>query len=397
MKTIEQKFSTKQFTERIVCHGHAASSCVGRIVAVLTLALLATTLAPGQGLAASPLSNECQVLLGFKQSYTAQSGSSRTHCGIDCAASAGDTLYAPAGGKISFVGSVPAGEDAGSGTTIAISIDIGGGLTATMMPVEDAYVNYGDYVSEGQAVGILAASGDKSMSQTHLHVGLKKKTNNRNVYLDPSWLIGVGGSNVANEQEASVESAVFSGQEIEIDALGEPALSEAGEQIVLGDLGVEEYVSSSVPSGDLAANTDLLGDAEQNATITSGAYGHEGLDFIDEQSLQSKSGGGPLEWLGDKFVSIGAWITQTAGKATSRLVDLFMSISQDVSTIPAVVAVGVALIAVFAGIIKVTISLISLGSGRFEKMAALLKQRSQSHFGVQLRQTLAKTFGNSMR
>ncbi len=390
MKTLEQKFSTKIFIDRIVCHGHAASSCVRRIVAVFALALIATTFAPVQGLAVSPLGNDCQVLLGFKQSYLSQSGGTRTHCGIDCAASAGDTLYAPASGTVSFVGSVPAGEDAGSGTTTAISIDMGNGLTATMMPVDNTYVSYGDSIFEGQAVGVLAALGDKSLSQTHLHVGLKKKTNSRSVYLDPGWLIGVGGSDVSNEQELSGESAVFSGAETGASSLGESALAQ--EQIALGDLGGEEFVSTGVLSDNLATNTELLEEAGANPTITSGNYSQESLDFIDEQSLQNTSSGGPVEWIGDKFASFGTWIVSTAKNAMLRLSDLFTSISQDVSTIPAVTVVGVSLIAVLVGVVKVAISVMPLVLSWFEKMGTQLNQRT--NFVVQLRQTLTRAFGS---
>ncbi len=267
---------------------------------------------------------------------------------------------------------------------------MGNGLTATMMPVDNTYVSYGDSIFEGQAVGVLAASGDKSLSQTHLHVGLKKKTNSRSVYLDPGWLIGVGGSDVSNEQELSGESAVFSGAETGASSLGESALAQ--EQIALGDLGVEEFVSTGVLSDNLATNTELLEEAGANPTITSGNYSQESLDFIDEQSLQNTPSEGPIEWIGDKLASLGTWLVSAAKNAMLRLSDLFTSISQDVSTIPAVTVVGVTLIAVLVGVVKVAISVMPLVLSWLEKMGTQLKHRT--NFVAQLRQTLTRAFGS---
>lgn len=323
MKTIGQGIFAKPSKNRITCHGHMASSLVMRTMAVLAFALVANALLPGQGLAGSPLDGECRVLLGFRQPYRSSSGASRTHCGVDCLADAGDLVYAPASGTISFAGNVPAGEEAGSGTATAISIDIGGGLVVTMMPVQSAYVQIGDSVAEGQAVGNLAASGDKSLAQTHLHVGLKRvEAGKSRTYLDPSWLIGAANANSEHENDGLqasnvAELATSSGAGLD-DAQtveqGEPA--ESADAFEPSDLEGEER-----PYGQVGAN--------HGALISSGEKASSLLDLKDLDDAAVGTEAGLLGKVASVVGAIGDWVANAAGGVATKLGAFFSSVAQE--------------------------------------------------------------------
>ena len=213
---------------------------------------------PGQALALWPVDGEGSVLVGFHESYTSSTGE-HTHYGVDCSASAGSAVYTPVSGTVSFVGSVPAGDTEGCGTTTAISIKMDDGNTLTLMPIDTQLVQEGDLVSTGQSIGTLAATGDKSSSATHLHVGLK----NGSTYMDPSYLLGledVTSSGDTTENTATVLA-------VEADELVEQ-LQEvtAGETAVVADVTTAaETVTDTVTDADSDYVADTSTSAESMA------------------------------------------------------------------------------------------------------------------------------------
>lgn len=156
--------------------------------------------------AASPLgSSQASVSLKFHAKYSAGHGK-YVHSGIDLPAAAGAKIYAPCKGRVSFVGRVPSGDAAtgasakssASPTMLAVSLKLEDGKTLTLMPFEASSVAEGEAVAQGAALGTLAASGDRSSSTTHLHMGLKQS----GVYYDPSYLLGLAVQSGAGESAA---------------------------------------------------------------------------------------------------------------------------------------------------------------------------------------------------
>lgn len=131
--------------------------------------------------AVPPMSSPGGVLLSFGARYSA-GGESRTHSGLDLAGQAGERVSAPVGGKVTFAGRVPGGD----GTSmLACTIEAGDGSRVTLMPLEFVQARSGDAVGEGEAVGTLAAVGDESSPDPHLHLSLRRGT----LYVDPSSLL----------------------------------------------------------------------------------------------------------------------------------------------------------------------------------------------------------------
>lgn len=116
--------------------------------------------------------------VAFGQRYTAEDGRVLTHGGLDIAAVAGSHVLAPLSGTVAFVGRVPAGEGA---TQLAISLLLDTGETLSLMPFDEVAAERGARVSEGGLLGTLAAKGDRSSVEQHLHVGLRRGS----LYLDP--------------------------------------------------------------------------------------------------------------------------------------------------------------------------------------------------------------------
>ncbi len=121
------------------------------------------------------------MLLGFGAAYPAG-----THRGVDISATAGAAVASPATGVVAFAGQVPAD---GGGTCGAVTVELADGRRMSLLPLDGMTVTTGDAVSAGDALGRVAASGDDSSSEAHLHVGLRSG----DLYLDPGELIAVVG------------------------------------------------------------------------------------------------------------------------------------------------------------------------------------------------------------
>jgi hypothetical protein len=111
------------------------------------------------------------VALRFAETWRDAGGRPRSHGGLDLAAPAGSRVRACAAGTVAFAGRVPG---AGGGTVLAVTVLTADGLKVTFMPLASAEVSDGAPVTVGDAIGILAGSGDGSTSAEHLHVSVRR-------------------------------------------------------------------------------------------------------------------------------------------------------------------------------------------------------------------------------
>lgn len=146
------------------------ASCVAAILSPSVQA--AAALEPGW-----PLPGPADAVLGFGESYVSADGSVSVHRGVDLVAAAGSAVTAVLDGTVTFAGRVPAGEGA---TTIAVTVE-SGDVRLTYMPLSESAVAAGDSVRAGARLGALAASGDRSSVDPHLHLSARRGS----LYIDP--------------------------------------------------------------------------------------------------------------------------------------------------------------------------------------------------------------------
>jgi hypothetical protein len=99
------------------------------------------------------------------------------HRGIDIGAPVGAAVVAPAGGRVTFAGTVPTG-----GRTIAIRTPDGYSVTLLQLGAVD--VARDQEVTEGDVVGVIGASGEAELLEPHVHLGIRLSAD-PNGYLDP--------------------------------------------------------------------------------------------------------------------------------------------------------------------------------------------------------------------
>ena len=119
----------------------------------------------------------CVVLTGYGAACV-----SGVHRGVDLQAQGGTEVSAPAGGLVSFAGAVPAD---GGGTCGAVTIELADGLRVSLLPLDEVFVRVGDALEPGEVVGTLAAAGDDSVAEPHVHLSLRQG----DAYLDPSGML----------------------------------------------------------------------------------------------------------------------------------------------------------------------------------------------------------------
>ena len=115
------------------------------------------------------------VLRAFKLGDDPYAGGQ--HRGIDIGASLGMSVHAPAGGTISFAGTVPT-----SGK--AVTIQTPDGYSVTLVQLGTIGVSRGATVAEGGVVGTIGPSGEPGTATPHVHLGVRL-TSDPNGYLDP--------------------------------------------------------------------------------------------------------------------------------------------------------------------------------------------------------------------
>jgi hypothetical protein len=103
------------------------------------------------------------------------------HRGIDIGAAAGTTLVAPAGGTVTFSGSVPT-----SGESLTILEPDGYSVTLTHLGT--IAVARGATVTEGEPVGTVGPSGTPELDTPYVHLGVRVASD-ANGYVDPLSLL----------------------------------------------------------------------------------------------------------------------------------------------------------------------------------------------------------------
>ncbi len=117
-----------------------------------------------------------------------------THWGLDLAGTPGEPVRAPCGGTVVFAGLIPAD---GGGRTGAVTIQPEDGLAVTVSPLAAVAVTRGDVVDRGATVGVLAAAGDGSSNEPHLHLSVRREGR----YVDPEQLLEPNGPVHGGEPE----------------------------------------------------------------------------------------------------------------------------------------------------------------------------------------------------
>jgi hypothetical protein len=99
------------------------------------------------------------------------------HRGIDIGAPLGAAVIAPAGGRVTFAGSVPTGGR-------AVAIRTADGYSVTLVQLGTLVVAEGSAVAEGDLVGTIGRSNEAEVSESHVHLGIRIAAD-PNGYLDP--------------------------------------------------------------------------------------------------------------------------------------------------------------------------------------------------------------------
>jgi hypothetical protein len=103
------------------------------------------------------------------------------HRGIDVGAPVGALVAAPAGGTVSFTGSVPGGGG-------AVTIRTADGFSVTLLQLGSISVLRGTTIAEGAEVGSVGESVDAVTHSAHVHLGVRYTTS-ENGYVDPLSLL----------------------------------------------------------------------------------------------------------------------------------------------------------------------------------------------------------------
>jgi hypothetical protein len=99
------------------------------------------------------------------------------HRGIDVGGERGSPVLVPAGGVVSFAGTVP-----GGGRTVTVRTS--DGYSVTLVHLGSIDIAGESVVSEGARVGTMGPSGDAEHPQPYVHLGIRV-TSDPNGYLDP--------------------------------------------------------------------------------------------------------------------------------------------------------------------------------------------------------------------
>ena len=99
------------------------------------------------------------------------------HRGIDLGAAAGEDVFAPAAGLVSFAGSVPSSGE-------SVSIETADGYSVTLTHLGSIAVSKGASVAEGDRVGTIGPSGTPEVDGPYVHLGIRVSSD-PNGYLDP--------------------------------------------------------------------------------------------------------------------------------------------------------------------------------------------------------------------
>ena len=219
------------------------------------------------------LASQNEVLLCYGATY-AVGGIQRTHRGADVAPGEDDTAHSFTSGEVSFAGRIPADE---GGSVFAVTVRTSDGLLVTVHPLSEVWVGEGETVCTGDGLGQVAASGDSSVADTHVHVSARRG----DTYLDPSFLI------------TTVVTPLKPNGSVEDVAVASPA-PEVVSAVGAGTPAVHVQASASAPAQDVpvAPHVDLP-EPTPAADAKRPAISEEAFMSSDEAVDPSAAGGLP--------------------------------------------------------------------------------------------------------
>jgi hypothetical protein len=249
-------------------------------------ACVVVTLAAGVALAAVfepgwPLPGPAPVTRGFGESYVGPDGTSVVHRGVDLGAQPGTSVTGVLEGSVTFAGRVPAGEGA---TTLAVTVE-SGEVRLTYLPLSEVSVVAGEAISPGTRLGTLAAEGDRSDPDPHLHVSARRGS----LYVDPMPFLcppaAPGGEGVSESIAApaalpeaapasplAVPAAPVS--VVQPQAVAAPGFAVSPSAVAAGSVNGAAAstvaVPSSAPVPDPAARPEAAGQTPSVAEVASG-------------------------------------------------------------------------------------------------------------------------------
>lgn len=103
---------------------------------------------------------------------------SEQHRGIDIAGAVGESVAAATSGEVRFAGTAGS-----SGLTVSVRT-ADGRYDTSYLHLSSTAVREGDYVAAGQRVGTVGTTGTRSVSEPHLHFGVRD-AGSRHAYHDP--------------------------------------------------------------------------------------------------------------------------------------------------------------------------------------------------------------------
>lgn len=113
-----------------------------------------------------PNQGEITTIYGVRRYYNGEFAQDYFHRGVDYAGPTGDSVVAPAAGRIALVGRVEDGFELHGNT---IGIDHGQGVLSIMLHLSRIDVTEGDVVQPGQRIGAVGSTG--AVTGPHLHWG----------------------------------------------------------------------------------------------------------------------------------------------------------------------------------------------------------------------------------
>jgi peptidase M23-like protein len=170
------------------------------------------------------------------------------HRGIDIGArAAGEQVFAPAAGTVSFAGSVPSSGE-------SVTIQTADGYSVTLTHLGSIAVSKGASIAEGAAVGTIGPSGTPEVDGPYVHLGIRV-TSDPNGYLDPLGFLPPPSASAPAQSEPPVSQPSTSGgavappttsaQPAPASSAPEPATSTSAPPVTTRDANVRTTRSSS--------------------------------------------------------------------------------------------------------------------------------------------------------
>ena len=272
MKTYIPNIPPRQAATRVFCmlRVDGTSMVFAGLLVACALILYPPLIAPGAYCAYAAVwpvgTSQLSPSLSFHAAYQYEGGAC-VHSGIDIPSSAGASVVSPVSGTAIFVGDVPSGDaisaSTDSQTMQAVSIGLADGRRVTLMPFASVSVAQGERVGEGEALGTLAASGDRSSSATHLHMGLKRG----GFYQDPMSLFGAVSRPDAQAKPKALSIAGVAAAPVEANASAQAQ----GTQENRGGEGAASLQPEEVVSVSPVPDEEPAAEAEQFGFISSGS------------------------------------------------------------------------------------------------------------------------------